>query len=270
MPKKHINSPDAPKPIGPYSQAVISGGLLFASGQIPIDPATGNLIEGDIAAQTERVIKNLLAVLKEAKMGPENVVKTTVFLASMADFPKMNEVYEKYLGKEPPARSTVQAGGLPKGAKIEIDLIAALGRGSRRLLDRGRLGHLAGAEAARADAQPTLDARHHRADPLQIRVEPAVCHVVGVADPVPGQRSLAADVATLSHKSPIFLSGGALMRHPAGHSRPPLKPPSRVAAASRRRHALGRQGVSVRRETPIIVRSLAGVKRGRAPAVTGL
>ncbi|HZM50564.1 MAG TPA: Rid family detoxifying hydrolase, partial [Vicinamibacteria bacterium] len=99
MPKKHINSPDAPKPIGPYSQAVISGGLLFASGQIPIDPATGNLIEGDIAAQTERVIRNLLAVLKEAKMGPENVVKTTVFLASMADFPKMNEVYERFLGK---------------------------------------------------------------------------------------------------------------------------------------------------------------------------
>ncbi len=125
MPKKHVTTSEAPKPIGPYSQAVISGGLLFASGQIPIDPATGQMIEGDIAAQTERVIKNLLAVLKEAKMGPENVVKTTVFLASMADFPKMNEVYEKYLGKEPPARSTLQAAGLPKGAKIEIDLIAA-------------------------------------------------------------------------------------------------------------------------------------------------
>jgi 2-iminobutanoate/2-iminopropanoate deaminase len=125
MPKKHVTTSEAPKPIGPYSQAVISGGLLFASGQIPIDPATGQMIEGDIAAQTERVIKNLLAVLKEAKMGPENVVKTTVFLASMADFPKMNEVYEKYLGKEPPARSTLQAAGLPKGARIEIDLIAA-------------------------------------------------------------------------------------------------------------------------------------------------
>jgi 2-iminobutanoate/2-iminopropanoate deaminase len=125
MPKKHVTSPDAPKPIGPYSQGVISGGLLFASGQIAIDPATGQLIEGDVAAQTERVIKNLLAVLKEAKMGPENVVKTTVFLASMADFAKMNEVYERFLGKEPPARSTIQAGGLPKGAKIEIDMIAA-------------------------------------------------------------------------------------------------------------------------------------------------
>jgi 2-iminobutanoate/2-iminopropanoate deaminase len=125
MPKKHVHSNEAPKPIGPYSQGVISGGLLFASGQVALDPATGQLIDGDVAAQTERVIKNLLAVLKEAKMGPENIVKTTVFLASMADFAKMNEVYEKYLGKEPPARSTVQAGGLPKGAKVEIDLIAA-------------------------------------------------------------------------------------------------------------------------------------------------
>ena len=123
--KKHVTSPDAPKPIGPYSQGVIAGGLLFVSGQIPLDPASGQLIEGDIAAQTERVMKNLLAVLKEAKMGPENVVKTTVYLASIGDFPKMNEVYERYLGKEPPARSTIQAGALPKGAKIEIDLIAA-------------------------------------------------------------------------------------------------------------------------------------------------
>jgi 2-iminobutanoate/2-iminopropanoate deaminase len=125
MPKKHVTSAEAPKPIGPYSQAVISGGLLFASGQIALDPATGQMVEGDVAAQTERVMKNLLAVLKEAKMGPENIVKTTVFLANMADFPKMNEVYERYLGKEPPARSTIQAAALPKGAKVEIDLIAA-------------------------------------------------------------------------------------------------------------------------------------------------
>src|SRR5258707_2025564 len=132
MPKKHVTSPDAPKPIGPYSQGVISGGLLFASGQIAIDPATGQLIEGDVAAQTERVIKNLLAVLKEAKMGPENVVKTTVFLASMADFPKMNEVYERFLGKEPPARSTVEAGGLPQGAEGGVGLFAGvLCRGGR-------------------------------------------------------------------------------------------------------------------------------------------
>ncbi len=125
MPKKHVTSSEAPKPIGPYSQGVIAGGLLFVSGQIAIDPATGQMVEGDVAAQTERVIKNLLAVLKEAKMGPENIVKTTVFLASMGDYAKMNEVYERFLGKEPPARSTVQAGGLPRGAKVEIDLIAA-------------------------------------------------------------------------------------------------------------------------------------------------
>ncbi len=125
MPKKHILTADAPKPIGPYSQAVAAGGLLFVSGQIPIDPATNEMIQGDIQAQTDRVMKNLMAVLKEAKMGPENVVRTTVFLADIKDFPKMNEVYERYLGKEPPARSTIQAGALPKGARVEIDLIAA-------------------------------------------------------------------------------------------------------------------------------------------------
>lgn len=125
MPKKHVFTTDAPKPIGPYSQGVISGGLLFVSGQIAIDPATDQVIEGDAAKQTEQVLKNLLAVLKEAKMGPENVVKTTVYLTDMADFPRMNEVYARFLGKEPPARSTVQASGLPKNVKVEIDLIAA-------------------------------------------------------------------------------------------------------------------------------------------------
>ena len=125
MPKKHVATKQAPTPIGPYSQGVIAGGLLFVSGQIPIDPATDKLIEGDITAQTEQVLKNILAVLKEAKMGPENVVKASVFLADLADFPQMNEVYGKYLGKEPPARSTIQAAGLPKGARIEIDVIAA-------------------------------------------------------------------------------------------------------------------------------------------------
>jgi len=125
MPKKHLFTTDAPKPIGPYSQAVIAGGLLFVSGQIAIDPATDQVIEGDAAKQTEQVLKNLMAVLKEAKMGPENVVKTTVYLTDMADFPRMNEVYARFLGKEPPARSTLQAAGLPKNVKVEIDLIAA-------------------------------------------------------------------------------------------------------------------------------------------------
>ena len=125
MPKKHYTTNLAPKPIGPYSQAVAAGGLLFVSGQIPLDAASGALVEGAIEAQTEQVLKNILAILKEAKMGPENVVKTTVFLSDLADFPRMNEVYERFLGKEPPARSTVQAAGLPRGVKVEIDAIAA-------------------------------------------------------------------------------------------------------------------------------------------------
>jgi 2-iminobutanoate/2-iminopropanoate deaminase len=126
VPKKFVETLDAPKPIGPYSQGVIAGGFLFASGQIALHPTTGELVGGnDVAAQTEQVFQNLLAVLKEAKMGPENVVKATVFLADMKDFPKMNEVYERYLGKEPPARSTVQAAGLPRNVKVEIDVIAA-------------------------------------------------------------------------------------------------------------------------------------------------
>jgi 2-iminobutanoate/2-iminopropanoate deaminase len=125
LPKKHVTTSHAPKPIGPYSQGVISGGFLFLSGQIAIDAGTGQLISGDVSAQTERVLTNLLAVLKEAKMGPENVVKTTVYLADMADFPKMNEVYARFLGKHPPARSTIQAAGLPRGVQVEIDVIAA-------------------------------------------------------------------------------------------------------------------------------------------------
>lgn len=125
MPKKHITSTQAPKPIGPYSQGVIAGGLMFVSGQIPLDPATGEFVPGEIEAQTEQVLKNILAILKEAKMGPENVVKSTVYLADLADFARMNEVYARYLGKEPPARSTIQAAGLPKGARVEIDVIAA-------------------------------------------------------------------------------------------------------------------------------------------------
>jgi 2-iminobutanoate/2-iminopropanoate deaminase len=125
MPKKHVTSTQAPKPIGPYSQGVIAGGLMFVSGQIPLDPATGEFVAGDIEAQTEQVMKNILAILREAKMGPENVVKCTVFLADLADFARMNDVYARYLGKEPPARSTIQAAGLPKGARVEIDVIAA-------------------------------------------------------------------------------------------------------------------------------------------------
>jgi 2-iminobutanoate/2-iminopropanoate deaminase len=125
MPTKHVSTSDAPAPIGPYSQGVISGGLLFCSGQIALDPGTGEMVEGGVEAQTERVLENLVAVLTGAKMGLENVVKTTVYLADMGDFPAMNEVYARFLGERAPARTTVQAGALPKGARVEIDVIAA-------------------------------------------------------------------------------------------------------------------------------------------------
>jgi 2-iminobutanoate/2-iminopropanoate deaminase len=123
--KKVVSTSQAPAPIGPYCQAVISGGFLFASGQIALDPKTNQVVEGDVSAQTEQVMKNLLAILREAKMGPDNIVKTTVYLADLAHFAQMNEVYARYFGKEPPARSTIQAAALPKGVSVEIDVIAA-------------------------------------------------------------------------------------------------------------------------------------------------
>jgi 2-iminobutanoate/2-iminopropanoate deaminase len=123
--RKHVSTSSAPAPIGPYSQGVIAGGLLFVSGQIAIDPATNKLITGEIEEQTEQVLKNLLAILKAAKMGADNVVKTTVYLSDLADFAKMNEVYARFLGENPPARSTIQAAALPRNVKVEIDVIAA-------------------------------------------------------------------------------------------------------------------------------------------------
>jgi len=125
LPKKHISTNQAPRPIGPYSQGVISGGLLFVSGQIALDPETGELVPGDIEAQTDQVLRNLLAVLKAAKMGPENVVKATIYLTDLSEFSRMNVAYERHFGKEPPARSTVQVAALPRGARIEVDVIAA-------------------------------------------------------------------------------------------------------------------------------------------------
>lgn len=125
MPTKYVSTSGAPRPIGPYSQGVISGGFLFCSGQIALDPETNELVEGDAAAQTERVLQNLIAVLREAKMGPENVVKTTVYLADLADFAAMNEVYGRYLGAKPPARTTIQAAALPRNVRVEIDVVAA-------------------------------------------------------------------------------------------------------------------------------------------------
>lgn len=126
MPKKYVLTTDAPAPIGPYSQATVAGGLVYVSGQVAIDPKTGALVEGGIEAQTEQVMKNLVAILKEAKLGAESIVKATVYLADMSEFAAMNAVYQKYVGDHPPARSTIQAAALPKaGARVEIDVIAA-------------------------------------------------------------------------------------------------------------------------------------------------
>ena len=119
-----IFTPDAPAPIGPYSQAILNGGDLYCSGQIPLDPATGEIVGGDISIQTERVLQNLGNVLHAAGFGFEDVVKTTIFLSDMDDFAAVNVVYEKYFGVSKPARSTFAAAGLPKGARIEIDCIA--------------------------------------------------------------------------------------------------------------------------------------------------
>ncbi len=119
-----IFTQDAPAPIGPYSQAILSGGDLYCSGQIPLDPTTGNIVEGDIAVQTERALQNLGNVLHAAGFGFEDVVKTTIFLSDMSDFAAVNGVYEKYFGVSKPARSTFAAAGLPKGAGVEIDCIA--------------------------------------------------------------------------------------------------------------------------------------------------
>ena len=114
----------APAAIGPYSQAVRSGDLVFCSGQIPLDPDSGQLVDGGIAAQTARVLDNLAAVLAAADLKLGNVVKTTVFLVSMDDFPAMNEVYARYFDEDPPARSTIGVAALPKGARVEIEAIA--------------------------------------------------------------------------------------------------------------------------------------------------
>jgi 2-iminobutanoate/2-iminopropanoate deaminase len=119
-----IFTSDAPAPIGPYSQAILSGDTLFCSGQIPLDPATGSLVGGDISAQTERALQNLGNVLKAAGYGFADVVKATIFLRDMNDFGAVNAVYEKYFGTSKPARSTFAAAGLPKGANVEIDCIA--------------------------------------------------------------------------------------------------------------------------------------------------
>jgi 2-iminobutanoate/2-iminopropanoate deaminase len=122
--KQIIHTTEAPQAIGPYSQAVRVGQLVFLSGQIPLDPASGNIVEGDITVQTRRVMENLGAVLRAAGASYSDVVKTTIFLADLGHFAKMNEIYGGYFASEPPARATVQVGALPRGVLIEIDMIA--------------------------------------------------------------------------------------------------------------------------------------------------
>jgi 2-iminobutanoate/2-iminopropanoate deaminase len=126
LPLKTVLTDKAPQAIGPYSQGIVAGGFVFTAGQIAIDPATGQVIAGDVKAQTERVLTNLAAVLGAAGASWRHVVKTTVFLHDMNDFPAVNETYGRILGEARPARSTVQVSGLPRGVLVEIDAIAEL------------------------------------------------------------------------------------------------------------------------------------------------
>jgi len=123
--KRVIATTEAPAAVGPYSQAIAVGNLLFCAGQIPLDPATNEIVGSDVTAQTERVCQNIIAVLKANDMAFTNVVKTTVFLTDLANFAAMNAVYSKYFSEPFPARSTIQVAGLPRGAQVEIEVIAA-------------------------------------------------------------------------------------------------------------------------------------------------
>jgi 2-iminobutanoate/2-iminopropanoate deaminase len=127
--KKIISTAEAPAAIGPYSQAVRVGSLIFCAGQVPLDPKSGNIVSGDIAEQTRRVLDNVTAILKSEQLTLSHVVKTTVFLADFGDFQKMNEVYATYFKDQPPARSTVGVSTLPKNARVEIEVIASADEG---------------------------------------------------------------------------------------------------------------------------------------------
>jgi 2-iminobutanoate/2-iminopropanoate deaminase len=130
MLKKRIHTEQAPKPVGPYSQAVDVDGWLYVAGQVPIDPATGTWVKGDIVQQTERVLRNVQAILETAGSGLQDVVKTTVYMADLGEFAAMNEVYARYFNDAcPPARATIEAKNLPGAAKLEIDAIARVGAG---------------------------------------------------------------------------------------------------------------------------------------------
>jgi 2-iminobutanoate/2-iminopropanoate deaminase len=133
--KKIVSTNEAPAAIGPYSQAVRTGSFLFCSGQIPLDPKSGQIVPGDIAAQTRRVLDNIAAVLRAEGLTFDNVVKTTIFLTNLGDFQKVNEIYGSYFEQNPPARSTVQVAALPKGANVEIEVIAVANETERTAYD---------------------------------------------------------------------------------------------------------------------------------------
>lgn len=127
MPKQPIKTPRAPAAIGPYSQGVRAGGFIFISGQIPLDPASGEIVEGDISHQADRVMRNIRAILDDSGATMEDIVKTTIFLADMNDFSAVNEVYGRYFSSEPPARATIQVARLPKDVRVEIEATAWVG-----------------------------------------------------------------------------------------------------------------------------------------------
>ncbi|MGI9087871.1 MAG: RidA family protein [Chthoniobacterales bacterium] len=133
--KKIVSTTEAPAAVGPYSQAVRVGPLLFTAGQIPLDPKSGQIVSQDVAEQTKRVLENLTAVLKAEGMDFSNIVKTTVFMTNLGDFATMNETYASYFQDAPPARSTVQVSALPKGAQVEIEVVAAASKAGGKSID---------------------------------------------------------------------------------------------------------------------------------------
>ena len=133
--KKIVSTNEAPAAIGPYSQAVRSGRFLFCSGQIPLDPKSGQIVAGDITAQTRRVMDNIAGLLRSQGLTFDHIVKTTIFLTDLGDFQTVNEIYGSYFEQNPPARSTVQVSALPKGANVEIEVIAAVEEGERTAYD---------------------------------------------------------------------------------------------------------------------------------------
>jgi len=133
--KKIISTPDAPAALGPYSQAVRVGSTIYCAGQIPLDPKTGQIVSGGVDVQTNRVLDNIAAVLKAENLGFDSIVKTTIFLSDLGDFQTVNEIYGARFKQAPPARSTVQVAALPKGAKLEIEVIAVAGSGDETAAD---------------------------------------------------------------------------------------------------------------------------------------